>query len=134
MKRQIDYSLVPAMAPPKGVVPDFEYPDCNHSLVFVPVTICTAVATFFLLARLGTKAFIMKRINVEDCEFTSTSPSGSDTLADVLSFGWVSSLHHKGISSQQGLTSDASFSKSLSSPPSTRAFRSDLPATNGISR
>lgn len=59
----LDY---PALAPPKGVTPNFDNPSnlAAPELAVLQLTL----ATLFVAMRLYTKRFVVKRILAEDCE------------------------------------------------------------------
>ena len=49
-------------------MPDFANPECTRNAVYIPLSICTGVATVFFFARTFTKRYIMNRIDREDCK------------------------------------------------------------------
>jgi hypothetical protein len=58
----------PALAPPPGVVPDLAWSDANRMGFDVGVTFCLLVPGVFLLLRLYTKVFIVRKIDYVDCK------------------------------------------------------------------
>ena len=60
--------LTPSIPPPAGHQPNFADPQCDRNGVYIPLSICTGVATILLFARTFTKHYIMKEIHVEDCK------------------------------------------------------------------
>ena len=58
----------PSIPPPAGQQPNFAHPACDQNAVYIPLSICTGVATIFFLARAFTKRYIMKRVDTEDCK------------------------------------------------------------------
>ena len=68
-----DSGLGPSIPPPAGHQPNFANPECDRNAVYIPLSICTGVATIFFFARTFTKRYIMKRFDVEDCESSEDS-------------------------------------------------------------
>ena len=65
--------LTPSITPPAGHQPNFADPECDRNGVYIPLSICTGVATIFFFARTFTKHYLMKGIHVEDCESSEDS-------------------------------------------------------------
>lgn len=57
----------PAEAPPEGVTPDFTNPPNGNSEALAVIIICTILATLALIGRLYSRAFLIKKLHIEDC-------------------------------------------------------------------
>lgn len=58
----------PAMAPPPGVVPNFENPESLRKWWILMMCMCMSFSTIFILLRLYTKLILIKSHAWEDCE------------------------------------------------------------------
>lgn len=56
----------PALAPPTGVQSQFANPPNHNAMVIAVTSICLILATTFVLLRVYSKAFIDRRVNIED--------------------------------------------------------------------
>lgn len=57
----------PALAPPAGVVSNFDNPPNNNGLAQGVIATCITVATLCLVARVYTKLFCVRKFKLEDC-------------------------------------------------------------------
>ena len=64
----INLDELPAMIPPPGVTSNFVTPYSEGRDIYITVAVCIGLITPALLIRLFTKAYLIKRINLEDCE------------------------------------------------------------------
>lgn len=63
----MDLSKVPAAPPPPGVTPNFDNPPSEaYEIYSISIAMC-ATATVVLLARLYTRAFILRATGLDDC-------------------------------------------------------------------
>lgn len=60
--------IQPGLTPPPGVTPDFESPYTLQPCQAIVIAACIISTTTFLIARLYTKARIVKAVKWEDCE------------------------------------------------------------------
>jgi hypothetical protein len=58
----------PALAPPKGVRPNFVDPWSLEDVFIATATITFTISTFLVMARMYTKAVLMKKFGSEDCK------------------------------------------------------------------
>jgi hypothetical protein len=65
----LDIMDLPAMAPPEGVVPNFENPDSLRQPELAVVQLI--VATLAVAIRIFTKYFIVRKMLVEDCTLSN---------------------------------------------------------------
>jgi hypothetical protein len=65
----LDIMDLPAMAPPEGVVPNFENPDSLRQPELAVVQLI--VATLAVAIRIFTKYFIVRKMLVEDCKLSN---------------------------------------------------------------
>ncbi|KAI0179003.1 hypothetical protein GGR52DRAFT_569909 [Hypoxylon sp. FL1284] len=56
----------PALAPPKGVVSNFDNPDNNNGLAYGVIALCITVATLCLMIRAYSRLVLFKQLKVED--------------------------------------------------------------------
>ena len=64
-------SIVGALAPPPGVTPNFEHPQGSiKKYNVVAYALGVPVITIFVAVRLYVKAYIIRAIHPEDCEFS----------------------------------------------------------------
>lgn len=59
----------PALAPPPGVVPNFDNPPNNNPLAIGVITACAAVSTLCLVLRGYTRVFLLKKVQIEEGMF-----------------------------------------------------------------
>ena len=59
---------LPAAVPPPGVTPNLVNPDTQASTVFVTIGITVGLVAPAVIIRIFTKAYIIKTVNLEDCE------------------------------------------------------------------
>ena len=78
----INLDATPALAPPLGLVPNFVHPYSEARSIYITVGVCTGLVTPALIVRIFTKAYIIKRVNLEDCKYTV--PKSGDISADKL--------------------------------------------------
>ena len=62
----------PALDPPNGVIPNFNDPPSIAGDLVAGLTIMIVVATTGFVARMYTKAWIMRKVQLEDCEYGPT--------------------------------------------------------------
>ena len=81
----------PAMVPPPGVVPNFVDPPNLRRLVIIMLTLFMAFSTLFILLRMYTKVFLLRKTAFEDCKPVSISPliCWYWCSPDVVILGWV---------------------------------------------
>ena len=65
-------SITPAAKPPPGVTPNFIDPPSEKDVIVAYTTIFTIVATLGVAARMYVRLFIIRKIQIEDCEFNPT--------------------------------------------------------------
>ncbi|GAB1319242.1 Rhodopsin domain-containing protein [Madurella fahalii] len=56
----------PALAPPEGVVPNFDHPDNRNTLAVFVFTFCTIVATLCLLLRVYARFWVERKLQLEE--------------------------------------------------------------------
>ena len=61
----------PALAPPAGVIPNFQNPDNLNNFVIPTITLCLTFTTVAVGIRMYTKAFIIRNTALDDCESPS---------------------------------------------------------------
>ena len=61
----------PALAPPPGVVPNFTNPYTTAPPVRIAMAVMVGVATAACIARIFTKAYVMRQFQAEDCKHFS---------------------------------------------------------------
>jgi hypothetical protein len=61
---------MPALAPPPGVVPNFIDPPTNRAAIFVVFVTCLVIMTLAVAIRMYTKIFMLKKLAIEDCEYS----------------------------------------------------------------
>ena len=57
----------PALAPPPGVVSNFDNPYTGAPPVGIAMGVIAGLATAAFVARIFTKAYVMKQLQAEDC-------------------------------------------------------------------
>jgi len=67
-------SIVGAFPPPPGTTANFTNPEYTGARLVVAAIVCPAIAIPFMLIRLYTKHFLLKRLHLDDCK--SSSPFG----------------------------------------------------------
>ena len=65
---------IPALAPPEGVIPDFEHPANHISIAVVWGSIELALMLFFYTIRVYNKCFITKKFTWDDCNYPLNLP------------------------------------------------------------
>ena len=60
---------IPALAPPEGVIPDFEHPVTHISIAVVWGSIELVLMLFFYTIRLYNKYFITRKFTWDDCNY-----------------------------------------------------------------
>ena len=87
----LDLSRIPALAPPPGVTPNFINPPSRAPETYPIGYTLFALTSVGVVARIYTKAVVMKKINLEDCtlptEYFKTTTCL--TISDSLLLGWV---------------------------------------------
>ncbi|RDL40437.1 uncharacterized protein BP5553_00416 [Venustampulla echinocandica] len=61
-----DFDITPSLAPPPGVVPNFENPESIRTIIDFTLGICIGVSSLFVLLRIWTRFFIVKMHGWED--------------------------------------------------------------------
>jgi hypothetical protein len=61
--------IVGAVPPPPGIVPNFTNPESAAYRLIVGTIVCPAITLVFLLLRLYTKRYILKKLLLDDCEY-----------------------------------------------------------------
>lgn len=64
----IDLDKLPALTPPPGVTPNFVNPYSQGRAIFITTGICVGFVTPAVTIRVFTKAYVIKRVNLEDCK------------------------------------------------------------------
>ena len=64
----IDPNTTPALQPPPGVLPNFNDPYNTDSTINGTLGICIAISSIFVLLRLYTKLYIIRKYGWEDCQ------------------------------------------------------------------
>ena len=59
--------MLPGLAPPPGVTPDFVHPYSLQKYNVITLSVCMTVSTLFVAMRLYTNARITRTLNWEDC-------------------------------------------------------------------
>lgn len=59
----------PGLAPPPGQVPNLKDPPNERTTMIVVYTVYLLLTTVAVFIRMYTKAFIARRVEVEDCEY-----------------------------------------------------------------
>ena len=78
-------NLTPSIPPPPGHQPNFANPECDRDAVYIPLSICTGVATIFFFARAFTKRYVMKAIDIEDCKSNADDEEESRLTSILIS-------------------------------------------------
>lgn len=63
-----DGTIIPAMPPPPGVTPNFENPEWIGYRLIIVAVVFPVIALCFLLPRLWSAAFIIKKWHPDDCK------------------------------------------------------------------
>lgn len=87
-----DPSNIPALGPPTGVTPDFVNAPTTSPSLFAGFGVMLTIATLGFAARMFTKAYIMRKVQLEDCKLSNKLPSSKHSAnleTDVLAIGWV---------------------------------------------
>lgn len=58
----------PALQPPQGVTPNFVNPPNNKNLANAIALVSLLISTFAFTVRMYTKAFVFRKLMIEDCE------------------------------------------------------------------
>lgn len=58
----------PALAPPSGVMPNFNSPPHNDRLAHGVLAICTVLSSFAIILRCYSSIFCVKKIALQDCK------------------------------------------------------------------
>ncbi len=69
---------VPGLQPPAGVTPNFVNPENYQKKLIAAYTVFLTIATVCTAAKLYTRAFIVKSIAWEDCEYSLRLPENID--------------------------------------------------------
>lgn len=59
----------PAETPPYGITPDFTNPANRNGVALAVIVICISLTGLALLCRVYSRAFLVKRLHIEDCPF-----------------------------------------------------------------
>ena len=78
-------SNLPALAPPAGVVPNLVNPENQNVICYVSLTICIFVTTLAVMARSYTKAYIVRKMEWEDCKFAAIISTANNTILSLSS-------------------------------------------------
>ena len=68
----MDEALIPGLAPPPGVTPNFIDPPSIHLEASIALVICLAVTTPLVWLRLYTRLYIMKSHGLDDCKLPTS--------------------------------------------------------------
>lgn len=71
----------PALAPPKGELPNFVNPDNIRVAVFVASVLCVFTSTLVFWIRVYTRIYIFDETEWEDCKFSILVSSRSSLIA-----------------------------------------------------
>ena len=63
----VDLSQIPALRPPPCVTPNFVDPPSRAPATYPLSYVFFAVNTIGVMARMYTKVFVIKKVNLEDC-------------------------------------------------------------------
>lgn len=77
----------PALAPPEGVIPQFDNPPNNNALAHGVLSACVAISTVCLLIRAYARVFLFKQLKIEDC--MSYTPYGSHLFVLHVFYFWL---------------------------------------------
>lgn len=70
----------PALAPPPGVVPNFDNPPNNNPLAIGVLSACAAVATICLFLRAYARVLLLRKVQIEECMCLKCNQSHSIPL------------------------------------------------------
>ena len=59
---------IPALAPPDGVVSDFDHPESRGHIFVIVATLLLALMVVFFVNRIYTKVLIVRHFSWDDCE------------------------------------------------------------------
>lgn len=59
----------PAETPPDGTIPDFTNPPNRNGVALAIIVVCISLTALALLCRVYSRAFLVKRLHIEDCPF-----------------------------------------------------------------
>ena len=91
MASQLDPNDTSILPPPLGVTSNFIDPPIVGPAVAAGLVVLIALATLSFAARAFTKAYVMRKLQVDDCRYHLHSSSSNElTHPDLLSLGWVS--------------------------------------------
>ncbi|KAF2202988.1 hypothetical protein GQ43DRAFT_367922, partial [Delitschia confertaspora ATCC 74209] len=65
---QMDLNTTPALTPPEGQVSNLHDPYSLHHYLVATATVCLVLTITGVAARTFTKAYLLKKIMIEDCE------------------------------------------------------------------
>ena len=67
MESPVDPDITPAMPPPDGVIPNFIDPPTIAPSLTVGLVLLCGIATLAFTARMFTRVYVMKQMQLEDC-------------------------------------------------------------------
>lgn len=62
----MDYDKIPALAPPEGVVPNFEDPPNRNAIAYATISITVVLSTFAIILRMCSRRFVIHKILLRD--------------------------------------------------------------------
>ena len=65
----VDYTNLPAISPPAGIVPDFEHGETRAKEAYIGMGICLGISLIFMLLRFYVKLYITHLWGWDDGEF-----------------------------------------------------------------
>lgn len=76
-KREMELDLwkIPALAPPPGVIPNFDNPTSSSSICLVVIAVTLPLMIAFLALRAYVRLRIARALGTDDCTFTLGSVS-----------------------------------------------------------